>query len=950
MRFSTGIFTIVSLFFVFNSFSQLPGCATTVNTFPYAEDFELGTGNWNNIGGDDFDWTRGSGGTPSTNTGPATGSGDTWYMFIETSGGVGTGDQAFLESDCFDLTALTNPLISFDYHMYGNSMGTLNLEISTDGVTYTNIWTLSGDQGDEWFTANIDLAAYGGQTVGFRFTGIDGDSFRGDAAIDKIEIVEQVPMLYSSATTTQASTADIEQCGIDEVIIGIQIETTGSLSPLDITQIDLDFLNSTTIADIDNYSIYYTGTNNTFATTNTFNTGTVPSTTLSVTGSQSLQQGTNYFWVAVNLNTAATVSNIVDIICSQIEVDGTTYVPTVTDPAGSRTIVICPPKPGGLNGATVWFDAKTAVSSGGANYANNDPVDLWDNKMDNAGFSEITQPLATDQPTFATNYWNYNPAIRFDGVDDKLEKLSFQGNTFLDDHDNTFILVHRHYSGIVMLKFFRNGVSNNSFQIENFGGYRFYFNGIDNVSPQDFSDLSLATIRTNNLGNYDIGENGISYYTAPETHAPLNLNLNKEFYMGENPQPAWPLNAEFDISEAIIFSRNLSDLEMNQVESYLAIKYGVTLGVNGTSLNYRSSDGNIVWEAAVNAGYAFDIAGIAKDDATDLEQLRSRSQNLTGGVNDIIKIANGSDFNAPSVFSTDLSHFIWGHDNEAIYNTGNGDFGLTDNGEVIESRIDRVWKAQETGTVGSVMIEVDMSQVFGTAGVGTNDLSALRLLVDEDATFLTNATSISPTSFDNTTNIAYFTHDFQGGSGIGRGFFFTFGSINKNIAPLPIEISEVNYDCTDYSAVLNWTTATENNSDHYVIETSMDGLHFDRENVIEAAGTSISSNSYNSTFSQNAKYVRLKLVNADGMEEIIRVLSVDCASDNITLYPNPTNDVLFITGLDASSKYTVLTASGKVIYQNMTNSQLDLSSFAEGVYLLRVEHNGKVITHKVVKK
>ena len=41
-------------------------------------------------------------------------------------------------------------------------MGTLEVNISTDGgLTWTNAWSLSGDQGDQWLLGLIDLSTYG---------------------------------------------------------------------------------------------------------------------------------------------------------------------------------------------------------------------------------------------------------------------------------------------------------------------------------------------------------------------------------------------------------------------------------------------------------------------------------------------------------------------------------------------------------------------------------------------------------------------------------------------------------------------------------------------------------------------------------------------------------------------------------------------------------------------
>ena len=64
--FKTTLITTVGFIaqlFLCNIFAQ-------VTTFPYAESFESGLGNWTQPSTDDFDWTRNSGSTPTNNTGP----------------------------------------------------------------------------------------------------------------------------------------------------------------------------------------------------------------------------------------------------------------------------------------------------------------------------------------------------------------------------------------------------------------------------------------------------------------------------------------------------------------------------------------------------------------------------------------------------------------------------------------------------------------------------------------------------------------------------------------------------------------------------------------------------------------------------------------------------------------------------------------------------------------
>ncbi|WP_299686055.1 fibronectin type III domain-containing protein, partial [uncultured Dokdonia sp.] len=66
------------------------GCSGGVSSLPYGESFEANLGLWTQAGGDDLNWTRDSGGTPSNNTGPSSGADGSFYVYVEASGN-GTG-------------------------------------------------------------------------------------------------------------------------------------------------------------------------------------------------------------------------------------------------------------------------------------------------------------------------------------------------------------------------------------------------------------------------------------------------------------------------------------------------------------------------------------------------------------------------------------------------------------------------------------------------------------------------------------------------------------------------------------------------------------------------------------------------------------------------------------------------------------------------------------------
>ena len=171
------------------------GCYA-IDTFPYTESFENGTSLWYQEQADDFDWTRDANGTPSSSTGPSAASDGTYYMYTEASAPNSPTKEAIIYSTCIDFTNLADAELTFGYHLYGQYMGTLEVEVSTDGGSTWSapVWSQTGDQGNTWHQAVVDLSAYDGQVIQLRFDGTTGDSWSSDMAIDKIMIDGTVPV------------------------------------------------------------------------------------------------------------------------------------------------------------------------------------------------------------------------------------------------------------------------------------------------------------------------------------------------------------------------------------------------------------------------------------------------------------------------------------------------------------------------------------------------------------------------------------------------------------------------------------------------------------------------------------------------------------------------------------------------------------------------------------
>ncbi|RZS93360.1 M36 family metallopeptidase [Aquimarina brevivitae] len=172
------------------------GCSGGITSYPYNESFEGSIGAWSQASGDDLDWSVNSGGTPSSNTGPSSAADGSSYIYVEASGnGTGFPDKlAVLESPCLDLTSIADPTLSFQYHMFGSAINSLNVEARAGTNAWASVFSRNGQQGSTWNTASVDLSAYAGEaSVQLRIsvrTGTGSSGWQSDIAIDALSITD----------------------------------------------------------------------------------------------------------------------------------------------------------------------------------------------------------------------------------------------------------------------------------------------------------------------------------------------------------------------------------------------------------------------------------------------------------------------------------------------------------------------------------------------------------------------------------------------------------------------------------------------------------------------------------------------------------------------------------------------------------------------------------------
>ena len=256
-----------------------------------------------------------------------------------------------------------------------------------------------------------------------------------------------------------------------------------------------------------------------------------------------------------------------------------------------------------------------------------------------------------------------------------------------------------------------NQAANSSYGIAEISTTK-YYSGVNIFNPR--KHVTYPTVKMEILNNGNT-LNTTEYLTntlfSPYNYLPYKDIVNTRYWLGRSE--FWDASYDGDILEIINYDTRNSDADRNKIETYLAIKYGITLGVNGTSQNYVNSGGSIIYNAG--AGFNYNIAGIGRDDKSQLNQKQSKTENTNSDIT--IGLGNIFDTNSENtnVFDADKKFLVWGHNNNTLdaqspivvdMSTGiTGGGSLTTLVDFIS--IGRTWRVVETGgNVPSVKVSI----------------------------------------------------------------------------------------------------------------------------------------------------------------------------------------------------------------------------------------------------
>ncbi|MEP7255349.1 MAG: T9SS type A sorting domain-containing protein, partial [Ferruginibacter sp.] len=191
---------------------------------------------------------------------------------------------------------------------------------------------------------------------------------------------------------------------------------------------------------------------------------------------------------------------------------------------------------------------------------------------------------------------------------------------------------------------------------------------------------------------------------------------------------------------------------------------------------------------------------------------------------------------------------------------------------------------------------------------------------------------------------------------------FTIVAYQNDALPLALQLTAFAAHRQNHSIILNWQTASEQNSSYFSIERSSDGFLFTSIGNKPAAGNSQTSRNYSFTDvtpGKGTNYYRLKQIDLDGKfiySSIVTVSNKD-GSTKTFLAPNPATDHTLLVFSKPTKKMlvTIFTSSGQLvkiipIADDQNQQLINVTSLPKGEYTIRITNDEATEVLKLVKQ
>jgi hypothetical protein len=373
------------------------------------------------------------------------------------------------------------------------------------------------------------------------------------------------------------------------------------------------------------------------------------------------------------------------------------------------------PGPGGITADfRLWLKSTRGIVNSGSTLT--EWLDVGTNAK-NATTVSGYEPSYIDS---VTENINFNPVVKFENDGASIEQYMFNNDSPLSGFYNQDIFIVMVPDATMTNTSNRNTIfagidSGNTGDITGigFGNYSSEFTNETLSYNQDvpgsgnYNGDAEINSSYSNVGIINVRNNAAASPTGQEILYNSNLlttsNVSNsfstisasEYWLGRNFDIQGSLNGR--IAEIFTFGSLVDAAGRQKIESYLAIKYGITLGAaSEAQKNYINSFDTAVWDVSANSGFNYDVAGIGRDDNSDLNQKQSKTVNTPNDVT----IGLGGIYETNSLntneFEDDGDFLVWGNNNGAFSGTTTNTVTIAAGITTSLTKIDRKWKIVET--------------------------------------------------------------------------------------------------------------------------------------------------------------------------------------------------------------------------------------------------------------
>jgi len=178
---------------------------------------------------------------------------------------------------------------------------------------------------------------------------------------------------------------------------------------------------------------------------------------------------------------------------------------------------------------------------------------------------------------------------------------------------------------------------------------------------------------------------------------------------------------------------------------------------------------------------------------------------------------------------------------------------------------------------------------------------------------------------------------------------------------LPMTLRYLKATKYNQQSLLTWSTATETNNRHFIIEQSIDGQYFTEVGRVAGSGTSLIPQTYTFTHARphlGVNYYRLRQIDFDGTFTYSDIVSVEFERRGFHIFPNPVESALHLQFDTAQTEIEVniISITGKVIHSEVVDFSggatlvtFDIANYPSGIYFLSVNDGNEIQVQRFIK-